>query len=152
MVHGPGNKGNLNLFYKFVLKGLPYPLGAFDNSRSFLSIENFCFVCQRLLTEDISSGAYNLADDDALSTKELFSIIAETSNRKAKVWNVPKAIVRIMAKTGGLFKLPLNTERLEKLTENYVVCNRKIKGALKIHAMPVGVKEGIVKTISSFNK
>jgi len=152
MVHGPGNKGNLNLFYKFVLKGLPYPLGAFENTRSFLSIDNFCFVCQRLLTEDIGSGVYNLADDEPLSTKDLFGIIAETSNRKAKVWNIPKGIVRTMARTGGLFKLPINTERLEKLTENYVVCNRKIKDVLNIKSMPVGVKEGIVKTISSFNK
>ncbi|MCB9046909.1 MAG: NAD-dependent epimerase/dehydratase family protein [Chitinophagales bacterium] len=152
MVHGPGNKGNLNLFYKFVLKGLPYPLGAFENTRSFLSVDNFCFVCEQLLTEDIPSGAYNLADDHPLSTKELFNIIADTSQRKARIWNIPRGLVRTMACTGGLFKLPVNAERLEKLTESYVVCNRKIKAALKIKTMPVGVKEGIARTISSFEK
>lgn len=150
MVHGPGNKGNLNLFYKFVLKGLPYPLGAYNNSRSFLSIDNFCFICNRLLTEDVNSGVYNLADDEPLSTKELFTIISEVSDRKANIWNVPKGLVRTMAKAGGLFKLPVNTERLEKLTENYVVSNKKIKHALHIDALPVTVKEGIAKTISSF--
>lgn len=42
MIHGPGNKGNLNLLYQMVSKGLPWPLGAFGNQRSFLGIENLC--------------------------------------------------------------------------------------------------------------
>ena len=44
MIHGPGNKGNLNLLYGIVSKGLPWPLGSFVNSRSYLSIENLCFI------------------------------------------------------------------------------------------------------------
>ncbi len=35
MIHGPGNKGNLNLLYKVVRKGVPYPLAAYSNKRSF---------------------------------------------------------------------------------------------------------------------
>ena len=35
MIHGPGNKGNLNLLYKIVSKNIPWPLGAFENKRSF---------------------------------------------------------------------------------------------------------------------
>ncbi len=31
MIHGPGNKGNLNLLYQLVQKGIPWPLGAFEN-------------------------------------------------------------------------------------------------------------------------
>ena len=38
MIHGPGNKGNLNLLFKIVSKGLPWPLGQFKNKRSFLFI------------------------------------------------------------------------------------------------------------------
>ena len=49
MIHGPGNKGNLNLLYQLVAKGLPWPLGAFENQRSFLSIENLCFVITNIL-------------------------------------------------------------------------------------------------------
>ena len=47
--------------------------------------------------------------------------------------------------------LPLNTERLRKLTENYVVSNAKIKAALGIDRMPVRAEEGIVRTIKSFS-
>ena len=150
MVHGPGNKGNLNLLYKFVEKGLPYPLGAFVNKRSFLSIDNFNFICRELLTKEVASGAYNLADDDALSTQELFGIIARSIGKKAKVWRLPEDMVRSMARIGDMMKLPVNTERLEKLTESYVVSNQKIKTALSINIMPVNVKDGIAKTITSF--
>jgi len=45
----------------------------------------------------------------------------------------------------------LNTERLRKLTENYVVSNAKIKAALGIDRMPVRAEEGIVRTIKSFS-
>ena len=51
---------------------------------------------------------------------------------------------------GTLLHLPLNTERLRKLTENYVVSNAKIKAALGIDKMPVTAKEGLIKTIKSF--
>lgn len=152
MVHGPGNKGNLNLLYKFAAKGLPYPLGAFNNKRSFLSIDNFCFVCKELLTRNIESGVYNLADDEPMSVKELFSVIGETIGRKAQVLNIPKGLVSAMAGVGDVLKLPLNTERLNKLTENYVVSNTKIKSALRIDKFPVSVREGITRTIASFNK
>lgn len=150
MVHGPGNKGNLNLLYRFAEKGLPYPLGAFNNKRSFLSVDNFCFVCKELLTRNIESGVYNLADDEPMSVKELFSVIGETIGRKAPVLNIPKGLVSAMAGVGSVLKLPLNTERLNKLTENYVVSNAKIKSALGIDKLPVSVREGIKRTIASF--
>lgn len=152
MVHGPGNKGNLNLLYKFIIKGLPYPLGAYNNTRSFLSVDNFCFVCCQLLTRDIAGGVYNLADDKSLSTKELYSIIAKAAGNKPKVWNLPKPLINTIAKAGDAVKLPVNTERIEKLTENYVVSNEKIKQALGIKNLPVSAEDGITKTIQSFKE
>ena len=44
MIHGPGNRGNLNLLYKLVSKGIPWPLGSYDNKRSFCSIDNLIFI------------------------------------------------------------------------------------------------------------
>jgi len=53
---------------------------------------------------------------------------------------------------GELLHLPLNQERLRKLTENYVVSNAKIKEALGIKRMPVSAKEGLRRTIKAFLK
>jgi nucleoside-diphosphate-sugar epimerase len=150
MIHGPGNKGNLNLLYKLISKGIPYPLAAFENKRSFLSVENLCFVIQELLErDDIPSGIYNVADDEALSTNHLIQLIANASDRSPKLWKINPRLIRSLAKLGDLLKLPLTTERLNKLTENYIVDNTKIRHAMG-KELPVHAKDGIIKTIKSF--
>lgn len=150
MVHGPGNKGNLNLLYALVSKGIPWPLGAFENKRSFCSIDNLMFVIKELIErQDIPSGVYNVADDEALSTNELISLIAQSQNRKPKVWNISKGLIEGVAYIGDKLHLPLSTERLHKLTSSYVVGNAKIKTAIG-KPFPVSSKEGLLKTFKSF--
>lgn len=151
MIHGPENKGNLSLLFKLVNWGFPWPLGAFENKRSFCSIENVCYVIQQLLDRnDIPSGIYNLADDEFLSTNELIELIATATNKKITIISFPKIIISLIARFGDLLKFPLNTERLNKLTENFLVSNIKIKTALGIEKLPVSAKEGLMKTIQSF--
>ncbi len=153
MIHGPGNKGNLNLLYKVVEKGVPWPLASFKNQRSFLSIDNLnFFIEQFLLKEDICSGIYNFADNESLSTNELVALISDVLNKKPKLWHIPETFIRGIVKVGDIIPLPLNSERLKKLTESYIVSNEKIKSALKIDILPVTAKEGLTKTIQSFKK
>lgn len=150
MIHGPGNKGNLNLLYGFVKKNLPWPLGGFDNRRTFTSIENLSYVIGSLLDKSVESGIYNMADDEALSTNELIEVMCAAMGKKAHVWRISKGFIRMAAGVGDVLHLPLNTFRLTKLTENYVVSNAKIKHALGISAMPVDARDGLTRTIKSF--
>jgi nucleoside-diphosphate-sugar epimerase len=150
MVHGPGNKGNLNLLYSLVSKGLPWPLGLFKNSRSYLSIDNLCFIMTELIErDDIPSGVYNVADDIPLSTKEVINIIAESKGKKARILNLSMTLIKAIARVGDLINLPLDSERLQKLTESYVVSNAKIKSALG-KPLPVSSKDGLIRTFKSF--
>ncbi len=150
MIHGPGNKGNLNLLYKMVAKGIPWPLGAFENKRSYCSIDNVCFIIKELLErEDIPSGIYHMADDDALSTNEMIQLIAASQNLRPRIWKLPKSMIKNLARLGDLFHLSLNTERLQKLTESYQVSNNKIKVALE-KPLPISSKDGLIKTFQSF--
>ena len=152
MIHGPGNKGNLNLLYNVVKKGIPWPLGDFENRRSFTSIDNLCYVIEGLLTKDVPTGIYHMGDDEALSTNELIAIMCEAMGKQPHIWKMNKGFMEGCAGLGTLLHLPLNTERLRKLTENYVVSNAKIKAALGIDKMPVTAKEGLIKTIRSFEE
>lgn len=150
MIHGPNNKGNLNLLYGFVSKGIPYPFGKYQNKRSFVAVENLCFIINELIEKKtIPSGIYNIADDSSLSTANLVSIIGEVIGKPAKILNTPKFLVNILAKIGDFTPIPINTERLQKLTENYEVSNTKIKKAMK-KELPLTTEKGIHKTISSF--
>jgi nucleoside-diphosphate-sugar epimerase len=150
MIHGAGNKGNLNLLYKFVEKGIPYPLAGFENRRSFLSVKNLCFVIGELIVrEDIPGGIYQISDDEALSTNMVVAILADSLNARPRLWKVPTKIITILAKIGDKLHLPLTTERLNKLTENYVVSNDKIKKAIS-KELPLTTIEGLRLTASSF--
>lgn len=150
MIHGPGNKGNLNLLYNVVKKGIPWPLGAFENRRTFTSVENICFAVNGVITKDVPSGIYNMGDDEALSTNELIEEICKSLGKKAHIWKLPKGLMTGFAKLGGILHLPLNPERLQKLTENYVSSNEKIKKALGVEKMPVDAREGLMVTLKSF--
>jgi nucleoside-diphosphate-sugar epimerase len=150
MIHGPGNKGNLNLLYGVVKKGIPWPLGAFENRRTFTSIENLCFVIDGLLTKDVPTGIYNMGDDESLSTNELIEEICKSLGKKAHIWKLPKGLMNGVAKIGGALHLPLDSERLRKLTENYISSNAKIKKALGVEKMPVDAREGLKVTLESF--
>jgi nucleoside-diphosphate-sugar epimerase len=149
MIHGPGNKGNLNLLYQVVQKGIPWPLGAFENRRSFVSADNLCFITDRLIASPVASGIYQIADDEALSTNELIEVMCDSLGRKPRIVHFPKGLIQALSRVGGLLHLPLNPERLRKLTENYVVSNTKLKEAVGLEKMPVNARDGLKKTLKS---
>lgn len=150
MIHGPRNKGNLNLLFNLVTKKIPWPLGLYNNKRSFCSIENLCFVIKELIErDDIPSGLYNIADDEPLSTIDLIKLIAQSQNHNQLILNIPKSIINVISRIGDFIHLPLNSESLQKLTESYLVSNKKIIHVLG-KSLPVSSKDGFMKTFQSF--
>ncbi len=144
MIHGEGNKGNLNLLYRYALSGLPYPLGAFHNQRSFLSIGNFNFIVRQFIEHDLPSGVYHLADDGFLSTRELYQLMAATAGKRARIWNIPTGIMKL------IFAALMKKSEMKKLTESLMVSNEKLIKAIG-QPLPVALKEGLIKTIKSFH-
>ena len=150
MIHGPNNKGNLNLLYNLVSKRIPWILGAFHNKRSYCSIDNLLFVINELIKNtSIPSGVYNIADDGYLSTNEIVHLISNSNYQKPLILNVSPNIIKLIAKIGDIIPLPLNSERLKKLTESYMVSNKKIKKYIA-NELPLTNKQGLIKTLKSF--
>ncbi|GHN02859.1 nucleoside-diphosphate-sugar epimerase [Cytophagales bacterium WSM2-2] len=143
MIHGPGNKGNLNLLYRFVKSGIPFPFGAFYNQRSFHSIENLCFIIQSLIEKDIEQGIYHAADSGFLSTVQLYELISETLGKKPRSLNLSRGMINVLATLVG------KRSMINKLTENMMVSNEKIVKA--VGTLPVGLEEGLKETIRSFD-
>jgi nucleoside-diphosphate-sugar epimerase len=149
MIHGPGNKGNLNLIYQIIRRGIPWPLGSFENKRSYCSVENICFVIKELIQrEDIPSGIYNVSDDFPISTNQLVQIVGDIMGNKIYIWKISPKVIRLFALLGDFIRLPLNSDRLSKLTENYVVSNNKLMKVIG-KRLPVNSIEGLKKTIAS---
>lgn len=149
MIHGPGNKGNLNLLFAFAKKGLPFPLAAFDNQRSFLSVDNLCWVILKLIDRDIPSGVYQVADKGTFSTNDLIRLMADALGKKARLWAIPARLISACAKVGDKLHLPLTSERLKKLTESYRVSNQKIVSSIG-EPFPINAKDGLKKTFKAF--
>jgi nucleoside-diphosphate-sugar epimerase len=150
MIHGPGNKGNLNLLYQVVRRGIPWPLGAFDNKRSFTSVRNLCVLVERLAAGGIPSGVYHVADDAPVSTNRLIELICKSLGKRPKIMHLSSRLIRGFARIGDVLHLPLNSLRLQKLTEDYVVSNRKLKEALGMDAMPYTTEDELLLTLESF--
>jgi len=91
-----------------------------------------------------------MAVDTAISTNQLIEIIAASKGKKVRIWRINPELISIAARIGDIIHLPLNSERLKKLTESYILSNQKLKKALGIEKMPVSTEEGIKKTIESF--
>ena len=152
MIHGPNNKGNLNLLYNIISRRIPWILGSFNNKRSYCSIYNLIFVIQELMkNKNIPSGIYNVSDDTSLSTNEIVSLISILNNKKPIIWNIWPSVIKFIAKVGDIVSLPLNSERLKKLTESYEVSNKKILKNIG-KPMPQDSKTGIINTFTSFKK
>lgn len=131
-----GNKGNIRLLSAAVRHLRLWPLGAFDNSRSYLSVPNMQEIIARLLQSNAPTGIYNVADDTPMSTNELVGLIGENLGKSARIVNVSPRLIRLACRAGDVLRLPLNSPRLKKMTENYVVSNAKIKHALGISELP----------------
>ncbi|MCG2590817.1 NAD-dependent epimerase/dehydratase family protein [Rhodohalobacter sulfatireducens] len=151
MIHGPGNKGNLNLLYALISKGLPYPIGKVNNKRSFVSIENFSFIIKEILSNDINAGLYHIADDEPTYTHDLIQLIATELNMKPKIININLNLLKFAAKLGNYLPIPINEYRLQKLTGDFVVSNEKIKEEIR-KPLPITATEGLRRTIKSFVK
>ena len=96
------------------------------------------------------NGVYPIADDEMLSTNRLIELIAEVCHKPARLWRLPKPMMKMAAKAGDVLHLPLNTERLEKLTEDSFVDNSELKKLLGWAKMPVVAEDGMRMTLESF--
>jgi nucleoside-diphosphate-sugar epimerase len=152
MIHGPGNKGNIVLLYNFISLGLPWPFGLFENKRSFLSVYNLCFIIDEIISRvEIKPGVYNVSDDVPISTNQLVEIISKSLNKKVKILKVNKKLINLFSRIGDVMHFSFNSESLNKITENYIVNNAKIKNALG-KSLPFSSIDGLKNTICMSEK
>lgn len=149
MIYGPNNKGNLALLNSFIIKGIPYPFKNFKNLRSFLYIENLSFVIKEIISQDsFSSGVYNISDGNPISTLSLVINLANIQKKKILTPFIPRFIIKFIGRLGDLMPLPINTERLNKLTTNYYCSNKKLLNSLK-KPLQYTTFEGLKKTFEN---
>jgi hypothetical protein len=86
---------------------------------------------------------------DYVACESLMELMGYRLWSKSRIWNFRCARVNVATLWENHLPLPLNTHRLQKLTESYVVSNAKIIAAIG-KPLPANSKEGLLKTFKSF--
>lgn len=149
MIHGPGNKGNLRSLYNYVTTGAPYFYQTLENQRSFISVENLCFILNELISNNVEEGLYHLADDSPTKTIDLLQTISDVSGMKIRRIKIPRFVLNLLSKVGEYLPIPFDESKYVKLTSDFIVDNSKIKQAID-KPLPISAREGIRHTIESF--
>jgi nucleoside-diphosphate-sugar epimerase len=149
ILHGCGMMGNANLemMLKWIRKGWPYVFGKFTCRRSYTTMDNLSFVLKRMLVMDLPVGIYNVADDDTLTFLETYELLCAAMGKKPKVLHISKWILYVAAQWGSLFHCMYNKYQYEKLNNDFVVSNAKLKAALEVDAMPVNAVDGMMRSV-----
>jgi nucleoside-diphosphate-sugar epimerase len=91
LVYGPGVKANFASMMRWVQRGIPLPLGAINNKRSFVYIENLVSLVVRCIDHPSAANQIFLASDDQdVSTTELLRACASGLSVKSRLLPVPE--------------------------------------------------------------
>lgn len=149
MVHGPGNKGNLNILIKFIHKNLPWFFK--DCKRTYCSINVLNYFINQFIVSNPNSGAYNICDDYPISTHAILRKIAVFEEKKIRIYSFFSNITLFIIALLNPFKLPfLNSSVTDKITKNLYISNKKAKKAIGLKKdLPFDSLEDLEQTIIS---
>ena len=88
MIYGKNAPGNIDSLVKLVKKLPIIPLGKIENKRSFISIQNLCFIINEIITQE-KSGIFLASDDEAISTSRLIELIAKNLDKNIYLIKIP---------------------------------------------------------------
>jgi nucleoside-diphosphate-sugar epimerase len=137
LVYGPGVRANFENLLHVVSRGVPLPLGALQNRRSLVALDNLvalitCCVCH----PKAAGQTFMVSDDEDLSTPDLIRRIAKAMNRPARLIKVPFWVLQMLGKLTG------KSSAIQRLCGNLQVDISKTKAVLGWRP-PIGVDEGL---------
>ena len=95
LVYGPGVGANFRAMMRWIGRGVPLPLGAIDNRRSLVAVENLVDLIRVCLTHPSAVGATFLAaDGEDLSTTALLRRLGVALGKPARLVPVPVPLLR----------------------------------------------------------
>ena len=102
LVHGPGAKGNLATVQQFLQRGVPLPLGAINNRRSLVALDNLVDLIATCVTHNAAAGhTFLVSDGEDVSTTDLLRRMGQAMERPARLVPVPAAWLEYAARLLG---------------------------------------------------
>lgn len=145
LVYGPGVKANFYNMMRWLDKQIPLPLGAIDNRRSLLAVDNLVdliIICTR---HPSANGIFLAADGEDMSTTQLLHRVAEALGKTALLMPVPMWILTAIAK---LFNKTAAIQRLCCSLQVDIGKTQRVLGWIP----PVSVDDALAKTVQDYIK
>ena len=136
IIYGYGVKANMQNLIKLVDKMSFLPFGGIDNKRSFVYIGNLCALIDAIICAS-KLGVFLAGDDEALSTSELISLIANAKQKKIYLLKVP--FFKVLLKW-------LKPSFYQRLFESLTVDTKQTNQILNFKN-PYSIREGIKKMV-----
>jgi nucleoside-diphosphate-sugar epimerase len=144
LVYGPGVKANFASMMKWLQRGIPLPLGAIKNKRSFVALDNLVDLIVTCIHHPAAVNQVFLAGDGHdLSTTELLQSMAKALNVPARLIPVPMSLINLGA--AALNKRDV-AQRLCGSLQTDISKARNLLG----WEPPVSVDEALLKTARYF--
>jgi nucleoside-diphosphate-sugar epimerase len=105
LVYGPGVKANFASMINWLRRGVPLPLGAIHNKRSFVALANlvsFIALCaDRSQAPKAANQVFLISDGEDVSTTQLLRRVADALGKKPRLLPVPVGLMRLAARLIG---------------------------------------------------
>ena len=141
LVYGPGVKGNLARLLKLARLGLPLPLGAVQNKRSLVGLDNLVDLLIRCVDHPAAAGqTFLVSDGEDLSTPDLLRHMAAAMGRSARLFPVPVSLLRLAGSALG------KRGEIDRLVGSLQIDSSHTRQVLG-WTPPVSVEEGIRRMV-----
>lgn len=102
LIYGHGAPGNYGRMVQWLRSGIPLPLGAVNNLRSLISVDNLVDLIYVCLDHPAAAGQVLLAcDGEDVSTPELLRRLGRAMGKPARLVPVPPALLKLVAAIVG---------------------------------------------------
>lgn len=141
LVYGPGVKGNLARLLKLVRSGVPLPLGAVQNQRSLIGLDNLVDLLIRCVDHPEAAGqTFLVSDGEDLSTPDLLRHMAAAMSRSARLFPVPVSQLHLAGSALG------KRAEIDRLVGSLQIDSSHTRQVLG-WTPPVSVQEGIRRMV-----
>lgn len=144
LVYGPGVKGNFARLLDLVRSGVPLPLAAVNNRRSFIGLDNLVDLLIRCV--DHPRAVFQtllVSDGQDLSTPELLRMIANAMRRPARLFPLPVPFLRLAGRALG------RLSEVDRLVGSLQVDSSATRELL-VWTPPVSVEEGVARMVRGY--
>ena len=141
LVYGPGVKANFLRLMKLVEKGIPLPLAAVDNRRSFVFLENLVDMLTLAIVHPAAAGeTFLISDREDVSTPVLINMLAKGLGVTPRLFPISVQVMQVLAAVGG------ERSTVDRLVQSLVINPKHLHDTLD-WTPPYSMEQGIMKTV-----